>query len=116
MKTRPDNREHFYHAVLFCFPIIAMALVILGALVDNVLSGGGAWNLAYALAVGLVFLGGANIVRGKLPKFRAGDIFSFGVSGVPEREQRLYLRGWRQVYLGALIAVVLLTLLLAFRG
>ena len=111
MKTRSDNRELYGQVILFTYPVILVALVGLGWLVSDVFRGGAAWNLIYGLAVSSVVLGAVNIVRGKWPKYRAGEFGSFGVRGLPAREGKIYRRGWKLVMAGSFSVLLLLWLL-----
>ena len=66
------------------------------------------WVVAYAGALWIVVAGGVMIFKAKLPVYRKGRFFTFGVGALPVSSIPLYERGWRWVILGTILAVWLL--------
>lgn len=56
----------------------------------------------------LLFSGGALLVYAKLPVYRSGRFFTFGVKSVPDRLAGYYRWGWRVFSFGVVLALCLL--------
>jgi hypothetical protein len=66
------------------------------------------WILLCAVSMGLQVTGAAMIVGAKLPAYRAGRFFAFGVGSVPGSFARHYLWGRRLFLLGVALSLGLL--------
>ena len=71
-------------------------------------SRGWPWIAAYSVAISIIAFGGTLIFRAKLPAYRQKRFFTFGTRVLPRDVVPLYRRGWRFVFIGSGIALVLL--------
>ena len=69
---------------------------------------GTAWVCFLAGSFALMLSGAALIVYAKMPAYRSGRFFSFGVKSVPEHLARHYRWGWRLFLAGMVVALCLL--------
>jgi hypothetical protein len=84
--------------------ILPWFCVFIGLIVLMILRSRWLWGAAYGVAIGLVIFGGVLIFRAKLPEYRRGMYFRFGGSDLPGILRVLYVRGWKFVVRGCLLA------------
>lgn len=66
------------------------------------------WSYFFVASMALLILGAALIVYAKLPAYRSGRFFTFGVKSVPERLAVYYRWGWRVFLFGVVLSLCLL--------
>lgn len=66
------------------------------------------WIWFFVASFALMAAGGGLIVYAKLPVYRSGRFFRFGLKSVPEHLQRFYRWGWRVFLFGVVLALCLL--------
>jgi hypothetical protein len=66
------------------------------------------WICFFAGSLALLFTGGSLLLHAKMPAYRSGRFFSFGISSVPTHLTRFYRWGWRLFLAGMVIAILLL--------
>jgi len=71
---------------------------------------GATWVWLLIAGFVLMFAGGGLIVFAKLPVYRSGRFFTFGLKSVPEHLMGLYRWGWRVFLFGVALSLCLLFL------
>lgn len=66
------------------------------------------WIYFFAADLAILFSGAAMIVYTKIPAYRCGRFFTFGVKSVPERLAGCYRWGWRVFLFGVTLSLCLL--------
>lgn len=66
------------------------------------------WICFFVASVALLVVGAALIGYAKLPVYRSGRFFTFGVKSVPDRLHGLYRWGWRVFLFGVVLSLCLL--------
>jgi hypothetical protein len=69
---------------------------------------GARWIYFFIASFVLLFSGAASIVYAKLPVYRSGRFFTFGVKSVPEHLVGYYRWGWRVFLFGMVLSLCLL--------
>ena len=69
---------------------------------------GAPWIYFFVASAVLLFSGAALIVYAKLPVYRSGRFFTFGVKSVPEHLVRYYRWGWRVFLFAVVLSLCLL--------
>lgn len=89
--------------------ITAIIAVITGKVLDFFMGlSGMPWIWFFVASFGFMVFGGALIVRAKLPVYRSGRWFSFGLKSVPAPLHGVYRWGWRMFLFGVVLALCLL--------
>ena len=99
----PTLVEHWNFALV----IIPIALFELGREFLHTLDGV-PWMSFAAASFGLILFGAALICCAKLPVYRSGHFFTFGIKSVPRGVRIYYRLGWGLFLLGAIISLGLL--------
>ena len=87
---------------------VLLIFVVVEVLLFFVSLTGTAWVCFLAGSFALMVAGGALIIYAKLPAYRSGHFFSFGVKSVPEHLARHYRWGWRVFLAGMVLGLCLL--------
>src|SRR5262245_39230381 len=66
---------------------------------------GAAWICFFIAGMGLLISGAGLIVYAKIPVYRSGQFFTFGVKSVPERLAGLYRWGWLIFLFGVVLSL-----------
>ena len=66
------------------------------------------WIYFFVVSVVLLISGAALIAYAKIPVYRTGRFFTFGVKSVPERLTGCYRWGWRVFLFGVALSLCLL--------
>lgn len=66
------------------------------------------WIYFFAADMVILFSGAAMILYAKIPVYRSGHFFTFGVKSVPERLAGCYRWGWRVFLFGVILSLSLL--------
>ncbi|HVV00376.1 MAG TPA: hypothetical protein VHH88_03375 [Verrucomicrobiae bacterium] len=90
--------------------VAVVALLASSALTFFTHLSGAAWVGLLCVAFVLMISGGALITYAKLPVYRSGRFFTFGIKSVPPRLQKLYIWGWRLFLFGVVVSLCLLLL------
>ncbi len=69
---------------------------------------GAPWIWFFAAGFGLLIIGGCLVVYAKLPAYRNGHFFTFGVRTVPGHLAGYYRWGWRVFLFGVVLSLCLL--------
>ena len=69
---------------------------------------GAPWLWCFLASFTLMIVGGGLITYAKLPVYRAGRFFTFGLKSVPGHLQPLYRWGWRVFLFGVVLSLCLL--------
>jgi hypothetical protein len=69
---------------------------------------GAPWIFFFTGSFAFMVFGGGLIVYAKLPVYRSGRFFTFGVSSVPHHLAGVYRWGWRIFLFGVVVGVCLL--------
>jgi hypothetical protein len=69
---------------------------------------GAPWIWFFVASFALLIVGGCLIGYAKLPVYRSGRFFTFGVKSVPERLRGFYRWGWRAFLFGVVLSLCLL--------
>ncbi len=96
-------REHWSFALV---ALLAMCLTMALDFFFNL--HGKPWIYVFCVSVVLLLCGAALILRAKIPAYRSGRFFTFGVNSVPERLAGSYRRGWRIFLFGVVLSLCLL--------
>jgi hypothetical protein len=86
----------------------ATALLVSQALTFLQQLSGAPWIWFCAIGFALMIIGGSWIGYAKLPVYRSGRFFTFGVKSVPRHLLRHYRWGWRLFFFGVVLALCLL--------
>jgi hypothetical protein len=108
-----EHRSHSNGWLTFLehwWPLLAGIAVFLTTTTLDFFTGMGVvvWVWFFMASFGLMVAGASLIIRAKLPVYRSGRFFTFGVSSVPEHLAGLYRRGWRVFLFGVLLSLCLL--------
>jgi hypothetical protein len=91
-----------------------IAVVAIIALVTSQVLGffmrlnGAPWIWFFLASFAFMILGGGLIAYTKLPVYRSGQFFTFGLDSVPERLRGCYRWGWRVFLFGVVLSLCLL--------
>jgi len=66
------------------------------------------WIYFFVASVVILISGAAMIICAKIPVYRSGRFFTFGVKSVPEHLAGCYRWGWRAFLFGTTLALCLL--------
>ena len=66
------------------------------------------WICLFVGSFALMFTGGSLLLHAKMPAYRSGRFFSFGIGSVPTHLTRCYRWGWRLFLAGMVVAILLL--------
>ena len=66
------------------------------------------WILFFVASFALMVFGGSLIGYAKIPVYRSGRFFTFGLKSVPEHLIRHYRWGWRVFFFGVVLSLCLL--------
>ena len=66
------------------------------------------WICFFIAGFALMLLGGALICYAKLPAYRSGRFFTFGITSVPKHLAKQYRWGWRLFLFGVVLSISLL--------
>ncbi len=66
------------------------------------------WIYFFATSMALQISGAALIIYAKVPVYRSGQVFTFGVKSVPEGLAGFYRCGWRVFLIGVMLSLCLL--------
>lgn len=66
------------------------------------------WIYFFLTAMTLLISGASLIIRAKIPGYRSGQFFTFGIKSVPDSFATYYRWGWRMFLLGAALSFCLL--------
>jgi hypothetical protein len=69
---------------------------------------GAPWLWFFFAAFALMIFGGGLITYAKLPVYRSGRFFTFGLKSVPSHLQSVYRWGWRVFLFGVVLSLCLL--------
>jgi len=69
---------------------------------------GTSWIWCFVVSFVFMIFGGVLIVYAKLPVYRSGRFFTFGLNSVPEHLRASYRWGWRAFLFGVVLALGLL--------
>lgn len=89
-------------------PIAIVAMIVSQVLMFFTNLNGTPWIYFFGAAFVLLSLGAALIIYAKLPGYRRGQFFTFGVKSVPDRLAGCYRWGWRVILFGVVLALCLL--------
>jgi hypothetical protein len=109
MDYRRDShgeQTFFEHWWLLGFATIAS----LASLVSHILGTiSVSWRIALCVGAFALMIAGAWLIGyAKLPAYRDGRFFSFGVKSVPRALRHHYLKGWRLFYGGMMLTLLVL--------
>jgi len=83
--------------------------VVAGKALDFLMALSGApWIWFFVASFAIIVVGGALIAYAKLPVYRAGRFFAFGLKSVPAHLRSFYRWGWRVFLFGVVLALCLL--------
>ncbi len=90
-----------------------LPIVIVAILVNEVFEffmnlSGAPWICFFIASSTLLMLGAALIAFAKLPAYRSGRFFTFGIKSVPEQLAGYYKWGWRLFLFGVILSLCLL--------
>ena len=66
------------------------------------------WIYFFVASMVILFCGAAMIVYAKIPVYRSGRLFTFGIKSVPEHLVGYYRWGWRVFLFGVALSLCLL--------
>ncbi len=66
------------------------------------------WNCLSIASMVLLISGAALILYAKIPVYRSGRFFTFGVKSVPANRAKIYRRGWRIFLVRVVLSLCLL--------
>ena len=87
---------------------VTIAVVAGKALDFFMVLSGAPWIWFFVASFALLIVGGALIVYAKVPVYRGGRFFTFGLKSVPTPLQGFYRWGWRVFLFGVVLALCLL--------
>jgi hypothetical protein len=88
--------------------VVVIALVASQVLAFFMRLNGAPWIWLFVAGFAFMIVGGGLIGYGKLPVYRSGRFFTFGLKSVPEHLRRFYRWGWRIFLFGVVLALCLL--------
>ena len=88
--------------------VVAVAFLASQVLMFFTRLSGTPWIWFFASCFALMIVGGSLIVYAKLPVYRSGRFFPFGIKSVPEHLRGLYRWGWRVFLFGVVLSLCLL--------
>jgi len=90
------------------FPIVIVAMLFNEVLEYFMNLSGAPWICFFIASFALLMLGAAMIGFAKLPAYRGGRFFTFGIKSVPEQLAGHYKWGWRLFLFGVILSLCLL--------
>src|SRR5579863_4334370 len=112
METKKNSkglRTFFEH---WNIAFVAVAVAVVAVVASQVLEFfsrlcGTPWICFFVAAFALMIFGGGLIGCAKLPVYRSGRFFTFGVKSVPEHLRRCYHWGWCVFLFGVVLSLCL---------
>jgi hypothetical protein len=111
METRKHSDSFQWTTFLEHWNIwITVLAAFLGAEILDFFGGlsGAPWIWFFVLSFALMFFGGGLIVFAKMPVYRSGRFFTFGIKSVPQHLAGYYWWGWRVFLFGVVLGLCLL--------
>ena len=90
------------------FPILIVAMLVNEVFEYFMNLKGTPWICFFIASFTLLMLGAAMIGFAKIPAYRSGRFFTFGIKSVPERLAAHYKWGWRLFLFGVILSLCLL--------
>jgi len=106
-QSRSNGLETFFEHWGLLITVI-LAAVAGKALTFFMALSGAPWIWFFVASFALMVVGGTLIVYAKLPVYRGGRFFTFGLKSVPAHLQGFYCWGWRAFLFGVVLALCLL--------
>jgi hypothetical protein len=106
-RNRGNGLETFMeHWGFFLTALVTLAVLQIFMFFLNL--NGKPWIYFFVASLVLLLSGAAMIVYAKIPVYRSGQFFTFGVKSVPERLAGCYRWGWRVFLFGVVLSLCLL--------
>jgi len=106
-RSRSDGWETFLEHWGFLL-VVVVAFLASQALMFFTRLNGAPWIWIFVGSFALMILGGSLIGYAKLPAYRSGRFFTFGVKSFPEHLAGYYRWGWRVFLSGIVLGLCLL--------
>ena len=108
-----DRRSHTNGLETFLEHWGLVVMVVVAVVAGKVLTfftglSGRPWTWCVVASFALMIVGGGLIGYAKLPVYRSGRFFTFGLKSVPQQLHGFYRWGWRVFLFGVVLAVCLL--------
>ncbi len=105
--TRRTGWETFHEH--WGLPITVVTALVVGKVLTFFMGlSGTPWIWCFVAAFALMIFGAGLIGYAKLPVYRSGRVFSFGLRSVPQQLLGYYRWGWRVFLFGVVVGVCLL--------